>query len=222
MENSIKFAPSYATLFSKISPRETLTAQSGAMISMSSEVKMKTFIPGGFFKGFMRKTFAKESLFMNDFYVESGTGEVVVAPGYPGNIVEYELKTDSPEIFLQPSSFMAKTGDISLDTRFMGFKSFFSGEGTFFLKPYGSGKVFFNSYGDIQKVDVEDEYIVDTGHLVAFESSLDFQIKGFGGVKSTLFSGEGIVMKFSGKGAVYLQSRTMKNLAVWLRPFLSK
>ena len=95
----------------------------------------------------------------------------------------------------------------------------FSGEGLFFIECSGRGELFFNSYGAIIEREVDGALLVDTGHVVAWEPGLRYSIRGVGGLKSTLLSGEGLVMNFSGSGKVYLQTRTMGGLASWLTPF---
>ena len=67
---------------------------------------------------------------------------------------------------------------------------------------------------------VNGEFIVDTGHVVAFDPTLNYSITGMGNFKSTMLSGEGLVMRFSGSGKVYLQTRTMNGIASWLTPRL--
>ena len=62
--------------------------------------------------------------------------------------------------------------------------------------------------------------VVDTGHVVAWESTLDYSIGGMGGLKQTLFSGEGLVMNFTGRGRIWLQTRTLGQTAGWLVPYL--
>ena len=64
------------------------------------------------------------------------------------------------------------------------------------------------------------EFIVDTGHVVAFTPSLDYSITGMGSFKSTMLSGEGLVMKFRGNGTLYLQTRNVSSIASWLTPRL--
>lgn len=219
MKCEIKHGPSYSTLYSEIEPDESITAQSGAMSSMSSNVELSTYIPGGFIRGLVRKLFARESFFMNDYYVQSGSGEITISPEYPGRIIEYS-PAEQGEIMIQPSAFLAKTGNIEIRTKFMGLKSLFSGEGAFFLKCSGNGTLYFNAYGDIVEKEIKGEYIVDTGHVVGFEPGLDFKIRGFGGIKSTFLSGEGLVMRFEGTGKIYIQSRTIGSLASWITPFL--
>jgi len=91
MDCEIKYAPSYATLFANLKPGETLTVQSGSMSTMSANMELKTYIPGGFIRGMLRKILARESLFMNDFFVESGEGAITASPQTPGSIVKYNM-----------------------------------------------------------------------------------------------------------------------------------
>lgn len=122
-------------------------------------------------------------------------------------------------LILTAGSFMACTPDIKLSTRFGGLRGMFSGEGAFFIECSGSGELFFNSFGAIMEKDVEGSLIVDTGNVVAWEPTFSYSIKGVGGPKSTMLSGEGLVMSFTGLGKIYLQTRTMDGLSGWLTPF---
>ena len=87
------------------------------------------------------------------------------------------------------------------------------------LRIRGQGTVFFNAYGAVVEKQVNGAMVVDTGHLVAFEPTLQYQIRGMGGLKQTLLSGEGLVMKFEGVGKIYLQTRHLSGLVGWLTPF---
>ena len=93
-------------------------------------------------------------------------------------------------VHLTAGSFVACTPGVTMKTRFGGLRAFFSGEGAFYLECSGSGDLFFNAYGAVHEREVNGSFIVDTGHLVAWESSLRYEIKGMGGLKQTLFSGE--------------------------------
>ncbi|RLF90147.1 TIGR00266 family protein, partial [Thermococci archaeon] len=82
---------------------------------------------------------------------------------------------------------------------------------------------FLSSYGAIQKISLNGEsLIVDTGHMVAFTEGIDFTIKRVGSLKSTLFSGEGLVFEFRGTGDVYIQTRSLDGFLSWLLPHLPK
>ena len=77
-----------------------------------------------------------------------------------------------------------------------------------------------NSYGAIEKVEVDGAYRVDTGHVVAFEGDLRYAIKKSGGWTASVLSGEGLVLEFTGKGTVWLQTRNLSALVGWISPHL--
>ena len=95
----------------------------------------------------------------------------------------------------------------------------FSGEGLFIIECGGVGDLFFNTFGALIEREIDGEFTVDTGHVVAWEPTLSYRLQGMGSLKSTMLSGEGLAMRFSGKGKIYLQTRTMDALAGWLTPF---
>ena len=96
-----------------------------------------------------------------------------------------------------------------------------SREGLFLLECTGQGDLFITAYGDVIPVQIDGDYVVDTGHMVAYEGNLDFKVGGGGGgLKGLFLSGEGLVMTFNGTGTVYLQSRNLQGLVSWLTPML--
>jgi uncharacterized protein (TIGR00266 family) len=157
-------------------------------------------------------------MFVNEFRGPQG-GEVVVAPALAGHIVQRRL-TAGRTLFVQRGSYLASTGDIDTRVRFGGLRALFGGEGLVLLECTGQGDVFVNSYGGVTEVSVNGRFIVDTGHIVAFDGTLDFNVRSVGGVKSFLFSGEGLVCEFSGQGTLYIQSRNLNALVGWVTPML--
>ena len=154
-----------------------------------------------------------ESLIINTFTANDGPAELTLAPGVPGDAFHYHL--DNNTLFLQRGAFMAYTDGVELTGKWQGAKGFFSGEGLVLLKASGVGDLFFNSYGAILEVDVTDEYIVDTGHLLAYEPTISIHVGLSGGIFSSFFGGEGFVSRIKGQGKIYLQSRSMDGLAAW-------
>ena len=73
---------------------------------------------------------------------------------------------------------------------------------------------------EVEKVEVDGKYMVDTGHVVAFDGDLKYKIRRVGGWKSTLLSGEGLVLEFSGKGTLWLQTRNINAMVGWITPVL--
>jgi uncharacterized protein (TIGR00266 family) len=143
----------------------------------------------------------------------------MIAPALSGDTIHYGLD-GSKTLMVQGSSYLASSGNVTVKTRFGGLKSLFSGEGAFWLLISGTGDLWINCYGAIHEIDVQGSYIVDTGHTLAFENTLDFKIKGAGGLKSTLLSGEGLTCHFHGNGKLYIQSRTVGGMVGWITPRL--
>jgi uncharacterized protein (TIGR00266 family) len=132
-------------------------------------------------------------------------GEVFLAPKLMGDVLTYQMTPDG--LVLQASSYLASESDVDIDLGFQGFKSVFSGESLFWLEVSGRGTLLLTSFGAIYEVDVDGEYIVDTGHIVAFEKSLSFKITKPGSSWIGAFlGGEGLVCRFTGKGKVFCQT----------------
>jgi uncharacterized protein (TIGR00266 family) len=216
MKYEIEGNPDHGNLTVRLEPGETILGESGAMSHMSGGLEVKARLIGGLLKAAARKLLGGESLFISE-YRAPGPGFVAFSPTCPGTVATRELKGDS--FYLTKGSFLACTPQIELSTRFGGLKAFFSGEGAFLIECQGTGQVFFNSFGAIIEKDVDGPFTVDTGHVVAWEPSLSYQIRGMGGIKQTLFSGEGLVMAFEGTGKIYLQTRHLGGLIGWLTPF---
>ena len=216
MEHSIEGNPDYGYLTVKLNPGESFLAEGGSMTWMSSGMEVKARLMGGFLRALVRKVTGGESLFVGEYSHPLG-GEVTFSPSAPGTISHRFLAGDS--LLLTGGSFMACSPGVNLRTMFGGLRSMFSGEGMFLVECSGFGDLFFNTYGALVEREVDGSLTVDTGHVVAWEPTLQYTIRGMGGLKSTLLSGEGLAMRFSGSGKIYLQTRTMPSLASWLTPF---
>jgi uncharacterized protein (TIGR00266 family) len=137
-------------------------------------------------------------------------GEVFLAPKLMGDLMVYEMT--GQELVVQAASYLACATDVIIDLGFEGLKSFFSGESIFWLKISGFGPVILTSFGGIYEIEVNGEYIVDTGHIVAFERSLNFEIgKANSSWLGAFFGGEGFICRFKGKGKVYCQTHNPGN-----------
>ena len=210
MNYSIEANPDYAYLNVTIPSGETLRVEASAMATMDTNIQMKSKFKGGF-----KRFLSKESLFINEFTAQGGSGEIGIAPGPSGDIGHYHIKSGE-NFFLTAASFLASEKGIETDIKWQGFsKGFFSGESFFLIRCHGEGAVWFNCYGALFEVDVMDEYIVDTGHIVAFTESLDYDISRIGGYKSLFFSGEGFVARFRGQGKVWIQTKAPMGLIGW-------
>jgi uncharacterized protein (TIGR00266 family) len=229
MQTFIEHGPAFAWLRVQLAPGETIRAEAGAMVRRTSDVQMETRLNAGFqpsvfrlvwafLVALMRKVLGNETMFINDFSTTTA-GEVVLAPTFSGNITQKSL-TAGQSLFVQTGGYLASTGSVDMRLRFGGLRSFFGGEGLVLLECSGQGDVFVNSYGGVVAVPVNGKFIVDTGHIVAFDGSLDFRVRSVGGAKSFFFSGEGLVCEFNGQGTVYIQSRNVNALVGWVTPLL--
>lgn len=212
-EHRIEHQPDFSFLTVKIPAGQTLKVEASAMATMDTNIQMKTK-----FKGGLGRFITGESLFINEFTAQNGSGEITIAPSAIGDMDHVYLNNES--IFLQNSAFVAADPALKIETKWQGLtKGFFSGESLFLIKVSGEGDLWFNSYGGIMAIDVKDSYVVDTGHIVAFTEGLDYRVSRIGGYKSLFFSGEGFVCRFSGQGKVWIQTRKIHPLVGFLNPF---
>lgn len=222
MDVEILYKPSYSMGILKLASGEEVNVEGGSMLGMSPGVTIETQAMGGILKSLARSLFAGESFFMNKFRASSGGGEIFVAPPLPGDLAALELSGES--LLVQSGSFVASENSIAIDTKWGGAKSFFASEGLILLRLSGSGTLLLSSYGAIHEMSLAagQTFTVDTGHLVAFSQNMPFNIRTVGGIKSTLFSGEGLVVDVSGPGRLILQTRSSDAFLSWLIPKLPK
>lgn len=174
---------------------------------------------GGFLKSAMRSMLGGESFFVNTFTAQGGPGQISFAPSLPGDIITVAV---SGELFVQSGSFLASEMGIDIETKWGGATSFFSSEGLFLLNLKGSGQALVSSFGAIHKMTLDgtNDVIIDTGHVVAFEPTVQWKVKKVAGFITSLMSGEGLVCEFSGAGDVWLQTRSNQAFLDWLVPRL--
>ncbi|HEY3174663.1 MAG TPA: TIGR00266 family protein [Candidatus Polarisedimenticolia bacterium] len=220
MQISIKYQPSYSLAIVSLGSGEAIQAESGAMVSMTSNIQVETAMKGGMLGAVARKVLGGESLFANTFTAAGGPGEITLAPSLPGDIQSVTMSRET--LFIQSGSFLAGDPGIELDLKWGGARSFFGSEGLFLLRATGSGPILLSSYGAIHQVSITPvaPYLCDTGHVVAFTQGLQFDVRKVGGWKSTLLSGEGLVCEFTGQGTLYLQTRSTQAFLSWLIPRL--
>jgi uncharacterized protein (TIGR00266 family) len=217
MEIQIRNRPSFANLLVRLARGDRIVAESDAMASMSSSITLQTRWNGGFWRALLRRIFGGESLFINEFTTDS-SGELVLTQPMPGDIECLELKGTS--LFLQPGAFLACDPDVVLGLGYAGIASMLAREGLCRMQVHGTGRVWFGGYGGLLTKDIDGEYIVDSGHLVAYEPSISLHLGLAGGIFSSFFGGEGLVLRLRGQGRVYLQSRSMSGLAQWVNMHL--
>ncbi len=219
---SISQRPDFALVTINLEEGQKVFAEPSAMASMTPTVSLKAGFKGGLGKT-LGRAFGGESLIINTFTADKGPGEVTFAAGATGDAAHYTLTGNS--LMLQRGAFMLHSDGVEVTGKWQGAKGFFGGEGLVLLKASGDGEIFFNSYGAILSVDVTDEYIVDTGYIVAFEDTLQYNIsvlpglRGGSKLKQLFFGGEGLVCRFSGQGKVWIQTRHVQSFLSWANAF---
>lgn len=204
---------------------ESVTCEVGAMIAMSNGFTVETTTQnrggggGGIIKG-LKRMFAGENFFLNHFTATQPNQTLFIGPALLGDIMHHRLTGGT--LIVQGSSWLASATGIQIDATWQGLgKALFSGEGMFWVKCSGSGDLLLNSFGAIHEVYVQGEHVVDTGHIVAFEDTLQFKIGKAGkSLIGSFLGGEGLVCKFSGQGKLYCQSHNPPSFGKLLGPKL--
>jgi uncharacterized protein (TIGR00266 family) len=187
-----------------LAPGESLTAESGAMMGMSTNVAMTTQ-SGGLAAGFSR-LFGGESFFRNTFTAQGGKGEVLLSTPLCGDMVV--LECGATQWMVQNSAYVGSSAGVDVQTQ-GSMKGLFSGAGLFTLATHGQGQCIVGSFGAIEPISVAGEMVIDTGHLVAWESHLQYKVtKAASGWIDSWLSGEGLVCQFTGQGTIYVQTRS--------------
>ena len=215
MQYEIQCQPSYSVLELQLQPGEQVVTEAGAMVWMSDNLNVTTSARGGLLSGLKRSVGAGESFFQNTYEAEGGAGLLGLAPGQPGDIVPYML--DHSELDLERGAYLASTPDVECNSNFQGLRGLFN-EGLFILRASGTGTLFFNSYGDIEEVAVNGSYVVDNGHAVAWEPTLEYELTKARRIRSFLFSDQ-LLMRFHGQGRLWVQSRNPRSFANWIYPY---
>lgn len=201
---------------------EQITAEGGSMVAMSGDMQLTTTThkkEQGNVLSAVKRMLSGESFFMNHYTASSKGGEVWLAPTLIGDMMTHDL--DGGRLIVQAGAYVASEKSVDIAFNWQGFKSLFSGESMFWLVASGKGKLLINSFGVIYPVKVNGEFIVDTGHIVAFDDSLNFSISKAGGSWiSSFLGGEGFVCKFSGNGTVWCQSHNERAFGQMLSPKL--
>ena len=218
MQVEIKYRPSYSMAIGKLQPNEVIRVEAGSMVGMSDGMTLETKAQGGILASLARSVLGGESFFVNTYHAPANGGEIMLAPALPGDLVVLELK--GQPLLVQSGAYVASSDGVVVDTKFGGAKTFFASEGLFLLRCSGTGTLLLSSYGAIhdRSLAAGEKYTVDTGHLVAFAEGIGFNVRAVGGLKSTLFSGEGLVVDLTGPGPVLMQTRSTDAFLTWLTP----
>ena len=172
----IKHQGAFALAIVNLQAEQSISAEAGAMVSMSANIDLQSELKGGVF-GALKRAVGGESAFVSTFTARGGNGEVTLAPGTPGDVVGIEMNTQV--LMVQSSSYLAGDVGLQVETKFGGAKSWLGGEGLFVLQVSGSGLLLISSFGSIHRKTLGpgEQYVVDTGHLVAWEGHMQYNLR---------------------------------------------
>jgi len=220
LKYEIKYAPSYSLLEVQLPPEGFVTAEAGAMTYMSKNVEVKTRTrvdQSGIWGTIKVSLLGGETLFINDYIARGSEGKVGFVSAPLGDITRLEVDQERGYI-VQSSAYIASSPSVKLDTQWQGFTKGLFGQNLFMIKTLGQGDVFVNTFGAIDKHELKEgeTLIVDNFHLAALSTTSKYQVRMFGGLKSTLLGGEGLVTEVTGPGEVYIQTKNPQEFVNWL------
>ncbi|MHB8973939.1 MAG: TIGR00266 family protein [Pirellulaceae bacterium] len=220
MEIEILGAGAFESALVHLAPGERFVSESGALYRASAniDVDVTTSSRGaGGLLGGIKRLLAKEHFFFSTYATNDGrAGEVGLAPTHQGEVLQIDVDP-STRWLCAGGSYLGSSAGLKIDTQFQGLKGFATGESLVFVEVSGSGQLLVNAFGRIVDSEVEGSLTVDTGHLVAFESTLQYSITKAGNswIQSWL-AGEGVVMNFSGRGRIVTQSHNPREFGAAL------
>lgn len=199
---------------------ESIYTQSGGMSWQTEGINMSTNAKGGFLKGIGRM-FSGESFFMATYTAERDGAKVAFATTVPGNIVPVDLSIQRPMI-IQKGAFLCAEPTVDLNIAFSKKISsgFFGGEGFILQHAHGNGMLFLEVDGDaiIRNLAPGEVLKVDTGNVVGFEESVNYEVETIKGVGNIIFGGEGLFLtKLTGPGTVIIQSMNFNDFVGKIR-----
>jgi uncharacterized protein (TIGR00266 family) len=214
----------------ELDPNESAIAEAGSMMYKDASVTMQTVFgdgssasaAGGFFSkvlGAGKRMLTGESLFITVFtHSGSGKARVAFAAPYPGTVIPVSLPSVDRQLICQKDSFLCAARGVSIGIHFQRkiMTGLFGGEGFIMQKLEGDGLAFIHAGGTVveRSLGPGEMLHVDTGCVVAFEATVDFDIEQAGGIKTMFFGGEGVFFaRLTGPGRVWLQSLPFSRLA---------
>lgn len=222
MQIELLYRPAFSLGIIHLDGGEEVRVEAASMVSMSQGMTLETAATGGILKSLSRAVLGGESFFQNTYLAPPGGGRVGVAPALTGDLMVIDMQDEM--LMVQSGSYLASAMSVTTDTKWSGAKTFFASEGLIMLRATGTGPLLLSSYGAIHEMNLAagETVTIDTGHLVAFTQDIGFRVRKVGGIKSTLFSGEGLVVDLTGPGRVLAQTRSTDQFLSWLIPKLPR
>ena len=206
----------------ELQPGEEFNSVAGAMAYMSGNMRMESKMEGGLMAG-LKRSLSGASLFLLRYAPQGGVGTVGLAGKAPGKVLDIDVGLGS--WIVQKTGYLGSEITVNLDMALqkrLG-SMMFGGEGLILQRLSGTGRAFIHACGDLNVVDLApgEQYKVSTANAVAWEETVSYDISAVGGIKTALFSGEGLfVTTLTGPGKIVIQSMTLGDLAESLIPYL--
>lgn len=206
----------------ELNPGEQLNSIAGAMAYMTGNMRMEAIMEGGFMSG-LKRSLSGSSLFLLKYTSQNGVGVVGLGGSVPGKILDIDVGKGA--WIVQKTGYLGSEPTVKLDMAFQKKLSaaLFGGEGLILQKLSGQGMAFVGACGDLNVVELKagEQYKVSTSNAVAWEDTVKYDISAAGGIKTSLFGGEGLfVTTLTGPGKIVIQSMTLSDLAGALIPYL--
>ncbi len=205
---------------------EAIFCESDAMVMMESNLDLSGTVQGGILQAAMRRFANGESFFQQRIEATRGAGDCLLSPTMPGGVEVLEV--GARQYLLSDGAYVAATSGVQVTARSQGIgNALFGGTGGFFIgQSSGTGQLAVNGFGSLFKLDVQPgkDITIDNGHVVAWDSTLQYSLSAstntkrglLGNLVGSMTSGEGMVLKFSGQGQVLVCSRNKDSFLAWL------
>lgn len=206
---------------------DKIYCESGAMVMMEANLELKGRMTGGLGSALMRRFTNGETLFQQHIEAVRGDGDCLLSPALPGGIEIIDV--GARQYLLNDGAFVAATSDTEMKvrTQSIGNALFAQSGGFFVMETSGTGQVVVSGFGAMFSLNVEPgkDLIIDNAHVVCWDSALHYEISVttsssggglggmFGNLVNSVTSGEGIVLRFSGRGKVHICSRNPGSFA---------
>ena len=206
----------------ELQPGEEFNSVAGAMAYMSGNMRMESKMEGGLMAG-LKRSLSGASLFLLRYTPQGGVGTIGLAGRAPGKVLDVDVGQGS--WIVQKTGYLGSETTVNLDMALqkrLG-SMMFGGEGLILQRISGTGRAFIHACGDLNVVDLApgQQYKVSTANAVAWEDTVSYDISSVGGLKTALFSGEGLfVTTLTGPGKIVIQSMTLGDLADALIPYM--
>ena len=200
---------------------ESILSEPGSMVYMDDTVNMDTKAEGGLMSS-VKRSFSGESFFLTEFHAER-QGQVHFSPTAPGSIVPLTLEEGEAILTQQDAVICTVNGNIDTGYNTDLAAGFLSGHGFKYTRLNGPENAFIAAGGEVQRYDLKEgqKLKIDTGCLVAFEQKVDVSAEKVGGLKNSLFGGEGLfITTAEGPGTVWIQSMPVYELALELSQYI--